>query len=56
MCTILIRTDISLLGLWGIRFHTVVVFGLGKDLLFKFVLGRCVYLHRIGNQNKKQYV
>ena len=27
--------------LWGVSFHAVVVFGLGKDLLFKFVLGRC---------------
>ena len=30
------------LDLWGIRFHAVVVFGLGKNLLFKSVLGRCV--------------
>ena len=27
--------------LWGISFHAVVVFGIGKDLLFKSVLGRC---------------
>ena len=27
--------------LWGISFHAVVVFGLGKDVLFKSVLGRC---------------
>ena len=27
----------------GISFHAVVVFGLGKNLLFKFILGRCVW-------------
>ena len=26
----------------GISFHAVVVFGLGKNLLFKSILGRCV--------------
>ena len=30
-----------ILDLWGISFHAVVVFGLGKDILFKSVLGRC---------------
>ena len=25
----------------GISFHAVVVFGLGKNLLFKFILGHC---------------
>ena len=25
----------------GVRFHAVVVFGLGKNLLFKSGLGRC---------------
>ena len=30
-----------ILDLWGISFHAVVVFGLGKDLLLKSVLGRC---------------
>ena len=30
-----------ILYLWGINFHAVVVFGLGKNLLFKSVLGRC---------------
>ena len=25
----------------GISFHAVVVFGIGKNLLFKFILGRC---------------
>ena len=27
--------------LWGISFHAVVVFGLGRNLLFKSMLGRC---------------
>ena len=31
-----------ILHLWGISFHAVVVFGLGKNLLFKSVLGHCV--------------
>ena len=31
-----------ILDLWGISFHAVVVFGLGKDLLFKSVVGHCV--------------
>ena len=30
-----------ILDLLGIGFHAVVVFGLGKDLLFKSILGRC---------------
>jgi hypothetical protein len=30
-----------ILHLWGISFHGVVVFGFGKDLLFKLVLGHC---------------
>ena len=30
-----------ILDLWGISFHAVVVFGLGKTLLFKSVLGHC---------------
>ena len=29
------------LALWGIDFHAVVVFGLGKDLLIKSVLEHC---------------
>ena len=32
----------QILDLLGIGFHAVVVFGLGKDFLFKFILGRCV--------------
>ena len=35
-----------ILDLWGISFHAVVVFGLGKNLLFKSVLGRCVMSER----------
>ena len=31
-----------ILDLWGIGFHAVVVFDLGKDFLFKYILGRCV--------------
>ena len=30
-----------ILDLWGISFHAVVLFGLGKNLLFKSILGRC---------------
>ena len=30
-----------ILVLWGVSFHAVVVFGLGKNLLFKSVLGHC---------------
>jgi hypothetical protein len=30
-----------ILDLWGISIHAVIVFGLGKNLLFKSVLGHC---------------
>ena len=30
-----------ILGLWDISFHVVVVFGLGKNILFKSALGHC---------------
>ena len=30
-----------ILGLWGLSFHAVLVFGLGKNLLVKPILGRC---------------
>ena len=33
-----------ILDLWGISSHAVVVFGLGKNLLFKTVLGHCVVI------------
>ena len=37
-----------ILDLWGIGFYAVVVFSVGKDLLFKYVLGRCnLYVYRI---------
>ena len=35
-----------ILDIWGISFHDVVVFGLGKDILFKSVLGRCIRLRK----------
>ena len=31
-----------ILDLWGITFHAVVVFALGKNFLFKSALGHCV--------------
>ena len=31
-----------ILDLWGISFHAVLVFPLGKNLLFKSALGHCV--------------
>ena len=34
---------------WGISFHAVVVFALGKNLLFKSVLGHC------GKEHDKSY-
>ena len=33
----------------GIRFHAVVVFGLGKNRLFKSVLGHCDFLAELLN-------
>ena len=30
-----------ILDLWGKSIHAVVVFGLGKNILFKSILGRC---------------
>ena len=42
-----------ILDLWGISFHTVVVFGLGKNLLFKYVLGHCVYTFKKLFEKKK---
>ena len=30
-----------ILDLWGISIHAVVLFGLGENLLFKPILGRC---------------
>ena len=40
-----------ILDLWGIRFHAVVVFGLGKNLLFKSVLGHCEPARRAKTQS-----
>ena len=36
-----------ILDLCGISFHAVVVIGLGKDLLFKPVLGHCDIVHTL---------
>ena len=33
-----------ILDLWGISFHAVVIFSLGKNLLFKSVVGHCVQI------------
>ena len=30
-----------ILDLWGVSFHAAVIFGLGKDFLFKSTLGHC---------------
>ena len=45
-----------ILDLWGISFHAVIVFGLGKNLLFKSVLGHCeLYVEEliVGNESDK---
>ena len=42
-----------ILDLWDISFHAVVVFALGKNLLFKFALGHCDGRH--GNENLANY-
>ena len=44
-----------MLDLWGISFHAVVVFGLGKDLLLKSVLGHCEY-SLLGGIKKKLFI
>ena len=45
-----------ILDLWGIGFHAVVVFGLGKEFSFKSILGRCDVFHQKtnGSEKKKQ--
>ena len=45
-----------ILDLWGISFHAVVVFDLGKDLLFKSVLGHCGLLMHGRNQPGRSQV
>ena len=40
-----------ILDLWGISFHVAVVFGLGKNLLFKSILGRCDSITVYRSQN-----
>ena len=42
-----------ILDLFGISFHTVVVFGMGKDFLFKSILGRCVLSEKAGKVTRK---
>ena len=37
----------------GISFHAVIVFGLGKNLLFKSVLGHCDCIEKTGKNVKK---
>ena len=39
-----------ILDLWGISFHTVVVFGLGKNLLFKSALRHCGMAEKKGRE------
>ena len=41
MWGISILADFRFIDLWGMRFPAVEVFGLGKNLLFKSVLGHC---------------
>jgi hypothetical protein len=38
--------SLLILDLWGKSFHAVIVFGLGKDLLFKTYLGHCERIER----------
>ena len=38
-----------ILDLWCISFHAVIVFGLGKNILFKSVLGHCGMCPSISN-------
>ena len=45
-----------ILDLWGISFHAAIVFGLGKNLLFKSVLGHCAELGaELRKENKLIY-
>ena len=39
-----------ILDLRGISFHAVVVFGLGKNNLFKSILGRCVLWYQMSKE------
>ena len=40
-----------ILDLWGLSSHAVVVFDLGKNLLFESVLGRCVQVQQLIKSN-----
>ena len=42
--------------LWGISFHAMVVFGLGKNLLFYSVLGRFVCIVQIKDLTGIEFV
>ena len=49
-----------ILDLWGISFHAVVVFSLGKNLLFKSVLGHCdklsvINVHTLPNHKNRVF-
>ena len=41
-----------ILDLLGIGFHAVVVFSLGKDFLFKSILGRCCESTKVGSTGR----
>ena len=45
-----------IIDLWGISFHAAIVFGLGKNLFFKSVLGHCtlMWLNRRKLKNRQQ--
>ena len=45
-----------ILDLWGISFHAVVVFGLGKNLLFKSALGHCDKCGHANGQTRKNVI
>ena len=42
-----------ILYLWGISFHTVVVLGLGGNLLYKSILGRCDHVKNMYQSGKR---
>ena len=55
MCRILILVDIRPMEYVHISFHAVVVFGLGKNLLFKSILERCGFaLKTIGSEDSQK--
>ena len=45
------------LYLWVISFYAVIAFGLGKNILFKSILGHCVVVYRgSGNCHSDKFV